>query len=349
VDFTHEFLPQRVRFGAGRAADHVAQEFDGLGAQRVLVLASPRAVSEREQITRGIAPRVAGVFDAVREHVPAAVAEAARAAAAEVGADALLAIGGGSAIGTAKAIALTTGLPIVTVPTTFSGSEATPVWGITTDGRKETGIDRRVLARSVVYDSELTRGLPREIAIPSGFNALAHCVEAVWAPRTTPVAGALALEAVRALDRGMTALAGDRATADDHDAMLYGAYLAGTVFALAGSGLHHKICHALGGAFDLPHAGTHTVVLPHVLAFTEPAIGDDARRLADAWGAPTASEGLTALLERTSAPRTLVELGFDPGRRQEAIDVVTARLPIDHPRLVDGAAVEGLLGAIVGG
>ena len=206
--------------------------------------------------------RLAGVFTGVRPHVPAAVAQAARQEAAAAGADALLSIGGGSATGTAKAVALATGLPVIAVPTTYAGSEVTPVWGITEGARKTTGTDLRVLPRLVIYDPELTLGLPPGLSAASGLNAMAHCVEAFWAPRRNPVSSLAAGEGIRALAGALPLVGTAPADLGVRSSLLYGAYLAGSAFAVAGSGLHHKICHVLGGRYDLPHAQMHAIVLP---------------------------------------------------------------------------------------
>jgi uncharacterized protein YjbJ (UPF0337 family) len=230
-------------------------------------------------ITAPLGGRVAGSFTAVREHVPLPTAEAARAAAKEVDADALLAIGGGSTVGAAKAVALTAWLPVVAVPTTYSGSEVTAVWGLTENGRKTTGTDPAVLPRVVVYDPELTATLPADLAAASGFNAMAHAVEAMWAPRRNPVSTAVAGEAIARLAAALRT--GDPAE------LLCGAWLGASSFAVAGSGLHHKLCHVLGGTFGLPHARTHAVVLPHVLVFNAP-------------GAPRRSRGWPARWARTT-------------------------------------------------
>ena len=260
--FRYAQLPALIVFGAGTARTQLAAEVERLGATRVLVLASTRDEQRVAAITAPLGDRVAGTFTAIREHVPLPTAEAARAAAKEVDADALLAIGGGSTVGAAKAVALTARLPILAVPTTYAGSEVTPVWGLTENGRKTTGTDHAVLPRVVVYDPELVASLPADLAAASGFNAMAHAVEAMWAPRRNPVSTAVAGEAIARLAAGLRT--GDPAE------LLCGAWLGASAFAVTGAGLHHKLCHVLGGTFDLPHARTHAVVLPHVLAFNAP-------------------------------------------------------------------------------
>jgi alcohol dehydrogenase class IV len=338
VDFEHQSYRQRVVFGAGAARTRLAAEVDRLGARRVLLVAAPSARELTPELTAGLP--MAGHVDEVRMHVPVEVADAARQRAGESGADLLLAVGGGSATGTAKAVARATGLPIVAVPTTYAGSEVTPVWGLTENGRKTTGVDERVLPRTVVYDPELTRGLPRDMSIASGLNALAHCVDSLWAPRANPVDTALALEGARALAEGLPLVYADPPALDGRSATLYGAYLAAMAFAGAGSGLHHKICHVLGGAYDLPHAQTHAVILPHVLAFNAPAAPAATRRLAQALN----TDGtLTHLYDAVDAPRSLRALGLPEDRIPEAAALIVEAAPPSNPRPVTQAAAEQLL------
>ncbi|WP_157073088.1 iron-containing alcohol dehydrogenase, partial [Kribbia dieselivorans] len=205
--FTHETLPQRVRFAAGDAAAAVTAEVELLGAKRVMCIASPSEAALAEAVTAGI--DVALRHDEVRMHVPVEVAERARAAASDSQVDAIVSVGGGSTTGLAKAVALTTGVPIIAVPTTYAGSEATNVWGLTEGGTKTTGPDPRVLPAAVVYDSTLMLSLPVGLSVASGLNALAHCVDSLWAPRADPINAALAVEGARALAAGLPAVVAD--------------------------------------------------------------------------------------------------------------------------------------------
>ncbi len=237
--FVHESQPQRVCFGSGEAAAAVAREVERLGASKVMVIAAAAESELAGRVTAGLP--VALRYDEVVMHVPAGVAERAREAAKEHGADALVSVGGGSTTGLAKAIALTSGLPIVAVPTTYAGSEATSVWGLTEGGRKSTGTDPRVLPRVIVYDAELTLSLPVPMSVASGLNALAHCVDSMWAPNADPIDRAVASEGIRALRAGLPAIVADPAGLDGREQALYAAYLSAAAFASAGSGLHHKI------------------------------------------------------------------------------------------------------------
>ncbi|MEV6490811.1 maleylacetate reductase [Actinoplanes sp. NPDC051633] len=306
--FVHETLCQRVVFAPGSAAEAVHDE---VGSSRVMLIG-----------TRLDVPAVLR-WDEVVMHVPVAVAERARAAAAARQVEVIVSVGGGSATGLAKAVALTTGLPVVAVPTTYAGSEATNVWGLTANGRKTTGTDPRVLPRTVVYDATLTATLPTELAVASGLNALAHCVDSLWAPRADPINAALAGEGIRAL---MAALP------DDREQMFYGTYLAAVAFASAGSGLHHKICHVLGGMFGLPHAQTHAVVLPHVLALNAPGAG----------GRITLDE-LQDLRRRVDAPRALRDYGFEEDQIPAAVEAILPVVPDNNPVPVNAGNLKQLL------
>ena len=341
VRFAHETLPQQVVFASFQAAEHVTGEVARLGASRPMVIAAEAESALADPLVAALP--VAVRHTEVMMHVPADVAERARKAAEEHAVDVLVSIGGGSATGLAKAVALTTGLPIVAVPTTYAGSEATNVWGLTEGGRKTTGIDARVLPRAVVYDASLTLSLPVPLSVASGLNALAHCIDSIWAPRTDPVDQALAVEGIRALREGLPSVVRDPRGIEGREQTLYGAWMAAVAFASAGSGLHHKICHVLGGMYNLPHAQTHAVVLPYVLALNAPAVPDTERRMAAAFGAASALEGLQRLREQVDAPRALRDYGLRQTDISAAVDAVLAAVPPDNPVPVTAAGLEKLL------
>src|SRR5574337_799550 len=320
VVFDHVTLGQRVLFGSGRAAEELAGEVDRFGAQRVMVIAAPSEADSAAVVTERI--RVAVRHDDVAPHVPVTKAERARAVAAERGVDLIVSVGGGSTTGLAKAVALTTGVPIVAVPTTYAGSEATNVWGLTEASRKTTGVDDRVLPQAVIYDATLTLTLPLELSVVSGLNGMAHCVDSMWAPHSDPINRALATEGMKALAAGLTAIRRDPRDLPGREQTLYGCYLAAVAFASAGSGLHHKICHVLGGAYNLPHAEMHTVILPQVVAFNEPAIPEVMERVARAIGAQSAAAGLYDLAKRIRAPTALKDIGMKEENLNEAISLV---------------------------
>ena len=339
--FTYDGLPGHIVFGRGTAHSDLLRVVDDFGARNVLVIGSENEVAAATALCAPFSDRVHATFTGVRPHVPVEVAEAARTAA--VGADLVLSYGGGSTTGTAKAVALTTGLPIVCIPTTYAGSEITPVWGMTENGRKTTGIDLRVLPKAVVYDPDLTATLPLDLSVASGLNAVAHCVEAFWAPRRNPISTAIAEDGIRQLAIGLPALAADPTGLEARTPLLLGAYLAGTAFAVAGSGLHHKICHALGGAFDLPHAQTHAIVLPHVLAFNAPNAPEAVERVGRAFDRPDAVGALTALSANLGIPAGLRNVGMPEEGIDAVVDGILAIVPADNPTPVTPDALRALL------
>ena len=339
--FTYETLPGRVVFGAGASRDKLAEEVRRLDARRVLLVATEREKESVEELADPLGDRLVGLFTGVRPHVPVEVAERARDAARE--ADCLLSVGGGSTTGTAKAVALETGLPIIAVPTTYAGSEMTPVYGLTSGQRKRTGMSPKVLPKTVIYDPELTVSLPPSITGPSAMNAIAHCVEAFYAPGANPIASLMAEEGIRALTSGVPTAVSDPEDLEGRTETLYGAYLAGAAFASAGGGIHHKICHVLGGAYDLPHAETHTVILPQAVAFNERAIPEVMERVARTLGAEESAPGLHDLAKRIGAPTALKDIGMKEEDLDEAVTLVLEEAPRDNPRPVDEAGIRQLL------
>jgi maleylacetate reductase len=345
--FEHATLGQRVLFGAGRAASHLANEVGRLAAKRVMVIADDASAPTAEIVARGL--DVAVYHDDVAPHVPIGKVEQARTVAVDNGIDLLVSVGGGSTTGLAKAIALTTGIPIVAVPTTYAGSEATNVWGITESARKTTGVDDKVLPITVIYDVDLTMSLPLSLSIASGMNAMAHCIDSMWAPRADPLNTTLAAEGIRALAAGLSSVKCDPHHTAAREQLLYGAYLAGVAFASAGSGMHHKICHVLGGAYDLPHAQTHAVILPHVLAFNTASAAELDERIAAAFGSKSATSGLDALRMHLDAPAALKDYGFEDKDIPAAADLILPVLPASNPRPVTKTDLENLLRAAQAG
>jgi maleylacetate reductase len=343
MKFTHATLPQRVVFAAGESPAAVAAEVEALGGSKVMLIASDREKELADPVAKEIP--VVLRHEEVVMHVPVEVVGRALRAAVDAGADILVSVGGGSTTGLAKAVALTTGLPIVAVPTTYAGSEATNVWGLTEGETKTTGVDDKVLPASVVYDAALLTSLPGEMTVASGLNAMAHCVDSMWGPRADPIDRALAQEGIRALATGLPAVADDSAGVEGIEQTLYGAYLAAVAFASAGSGMHHKICHVLGGMFNLPHAQTHAVVLPYVLAFNAPHAPEAAARIALAFGSRTAGAALAALREVLDAPRALRDYGMPEDGIAKALGPITKAIPDNNPAPVTDENLTALLRA----
>lgn len=341
--FVHETQPQRVCFGSGEAAETLVSELERLHRSRLMVIAAEPERELAEQITDKLP--VATYYHDVAMHVPIEVSDRARQAALQYGVDAIVSVGGGSTTGLAKAIALTSGLPIIAVPTTYAGSEATDVWGLTEGARKTTGVDARVLPRVIIYDAALTTSLPVPISVASGLNALAHCVDTMWAPNANPINRALAAEGIHALRDGLPQIVVNPNRIDGREQALYAAYLAAVAFASAGSGLHHKICHVLGGACNLPHAETYAVVLPYVLALNGPAVPEAERRIAIALGTERATDGLEELRSTLQAPRALRDYGFLESDIPAAANAIMAVVPPSNPRRVTAEDLRRLLRA----
>ena len=321
--FTHESLPGRVVFGAGRAAE-IASEVDRLETSRVLVIAGEP--SQAELLESLLSGRVADTIIGAPMHVPVAAAEDARERARRADVGCVVAIGGGSSTGLAKAVALTTGLPIIVVPTTYAGSEMTPIWGLTDGDVKTTGRDLAVLPRTVVYDPDLTWSLPAGLSASSGLNAIAHCVEAMWGPGTNPLVAAVAEEGIRAMGLALPAVMRDPNDGASRAVALRGAWLGGLSLASAGTALHHKLCHVLGG-MGLPHAETHAIVLPYVTAFLSGSAPDAATRVARALRADDGAEALFDLRAGLGIPAGLREIGLEQSQLARVVELAVAVAP----------------------
>jgi alcohol dehydrogenase class IV len=339
--FTYQASPTRVVFGPG-ALSQVGAEVERLGARRALVLSTPEQATSAERVAGLLGGRSAGVFAKAVMHVPIETARAARVEAARLGADCAVAIGGGSTTGLGKAVALESALPILAIPTTYAGSEMTPIWGITEAGVKKTGRDVRVLPRTVIYDPELTATLPYGSTVTSALNAIAHAAEGLYAHDGNPVVALMAEEGIRASAAALAPLAADPTDLDARGDALYGAWLCGTVLGSVAMGLHHKLCHTLGGSFNLPHADVHTVILPHALAYNAPAAPQAMRRVARALGAPEAARGVFDLARRHGAPVSLAAIGMPAEGLDRAADLAVSA-PYPNPRPLERDALRALL------
>ncbi|OFV89831.1 MAG: maleylacetate reductase [Acidobacteria bacterium RIFCSPLOWO2_12_FULL_65_11] len=339
-EFLYEQPARRVIFGIGTLS-RLPDEVKRLG-QRALVLSTPEQRQDAENVSRQLGKISVGVFANAAMHVPIDTARAARAKARELGADVYVAVGGGSTIGLGKAIALETSNPIVAVPTTFAGSEMTPIYGLTERGVKRTARDNRVLPKTVIYDPTLTLTLPARIAGPSGMNALAHCVEALYAPDGNPVISLMATEGIRALARSLPIVVCEPTNLEARGDALYGAWLAGISLGATSMSLHHKLCHTLGGTFNLAHADVHTVVLPHATAYNSDAAPEAMRAIADALGAKDAAQGIYDLAARIGAPRALKDIGMPADGLDKAADLAMQN-PYDNPSPLERSAIRQLL------
>lgn len=328
--FGYQPAPVRVSFGPAALAE-LPRITDRLGLRRVLVLSTPGRARLAAAVADLLGDHCAGICAQARMHVPAAVVEQVRARARDSSADGCVAVGGGSTIGLAKALALDPGLPYIAVPTSYAGSEMTPIWGLTEDGHKTTGKNPAVLPRAIVYDAELTLSLPVVTAVTSGMNAIAHAVEALYAPDTSPFVALLAEEGVRRLATALPRIAEDPSGLAARSDALYGAWLCGTCLGATTMSLHHKLCHVLGGALDLPHAETHTVVLPYALAFNEETAKRQLAPLGRALGTWYPPAALQNLARGLGAPRSLAELGMAEGDIDRVAELVVSQ-PYANPR-----------------
>ena len=339
--FVHQPLPSRVIFGRGSLA-RLPDEMQRLGARRALVLSTPEQIAGAERVAALLGAAAAGIFPEAVMHVPIETARRARDAARQLGADCAVAIGGGSTIGLGKAIALESGLPIIAIPTTYAGSEMTPIYGLTEDGLKKTGRDPRVLPRTVLYDPELSVTLPLPITVTSVFNAIAHAAEGLYAHDGNPIVGMMAEEGIRASAAALAPLQADPGDLEARSDALYGAWLCGSVLGQVSMGLHHKLCHTLGGSFNLPHAEVHTVVLPHALAYNAAHAPQAMARIARALAVSDVAGGLQALARRYGAPVSLQAIGMRADGLDKAADLaVQSQYP--NPRPLERAALRDLL------
>jgi alcohol dehydrogenase class IV len=341
ASFTYIAQPSRVVFGAG-ALQHLGREIELLGARRALVLSTPEQAGAAERVAAMLGERAAGVFARAVMHVPIETARDARAEAARLGADCAVAIGGGSTTGLGKAIALDSGLPILAIPTTYAGSEMTPIYGLTDAGVKKTGRDARVLPRTVIYDPELTLSLPLGLSVTSAMNAIAHAAEGLYAHDGNPITALMAEEGIRACAAALPRLVTDAQDLGARSDALYGAWLCGSVLGAVAMGLHHKLCHTLGGSFNLPHAEVHTVVLAHALAYNTPGAPQAMARIARALGAASAADGVYDLARRLGAPLSLRELGMPAEGLDRAADLAVTT-PYPNPRPLERSAIRALL------
>jgi maleylacetate reductase len=331
----------RVLFGIG-SIDTLADEVKQLGARRALVVSTPAERPFAEDASRRLGDVAAGLFTEAVMHHPIETVRAARERARELDADCYVTIGGGTTTGTGKAIALETGMPVIAVPTTYAGSEMTPIYGITEGGVKKTGRDRKVLPRTVIYDPMLTLSLPPHVSGPSGMNAMAHCVEGLYAFDGNPIVTLMAAEGIRALARSLPIVVKEPTNVEARSDALYGAWLAGIVLGTASIGIHHKLCHTLGGTFNLPHAEVHTVVLPQATAYNRNAAPEAMRIAADALGASDAAQGIYDLIVKIGAPTALKDIGMPEDGLDRAATLATQN-QYPNPRPIEYGPIRELL------
>ncbi|MAU40146.1 MAG: maleylacetate reductase [Kordiimonas sp.] len=328
--FIYNALPSRVIFGRD-TVQQLSAEIEALGGKRALVLTTPFQKDLGEEIAALLGDVAVGVYDNATMHTPVEVTEAAMAVQQELAADILVTVGGGSTIGLAKAIALRTDLPQIAIPTTYAGSEMTPIIGQTEKGVKTTQKTLKVLPETVIYDVNLTLTLPAKMSGSSGLNAIAHAVEALYAKDRNPIVSMMAEEGTRALAGALPVLMDDESNVEARSDALYGAWLCGAVLGMVGMSLHHKLCHTLGGSFDLPHAETHSIVLPHALAYNAPATPDAVAALSRALSHDNPAQALFEISRQVDVPVGLKALGMPEDGIDKATEIAMSN-PYWNPR-----------------
>jgi maleylacetate reductase len=338
--FRYSGTPNHIVFGEGES-DTVGEWIATLGCSRALVLVTPAQAADGAALAERLGRLAVGVFDGAAMHTPVEATERALAAVEDVGADCLVALGGGSTTGLGKAIAYRTDLPQIVVPTTYAGSEVTSILGQTENGEKTTLKDPRVLPEVVIYDPLLTLGLPLDMSVTSALNAMAHAAEGLYAKDRNPITTMMAAEGLRAMQAALPVLVGDPANVEARAGALYGAWLCGTVLGTVGMALHHKICHTLGGSFDLPHAATHAIMLPHTVGFNAAAVPELLAPVGGIFGG-SPGQALYDFAKEIGAPLALRDLGLSEADLDRASDIAT-RNAYWNPRPIDRQSIRALL------
>lgn len=339
--FRYEGLPGRVLFGRGVTAQ-LADVIGQVGGTRALLLSTAQQADQARTLAKHAGALIVGHFAEATMHTPVEVTARALVMLNDLDADCVVAIGGGSTIGLGKALALRTDVPQVAVATTYAGSEMTPILGETAGERKTTQRTLNVLPEAVIYDVDLTLDLPVAMTATSGLNAIAHAVEGLYARDTNPVIGLFAEEAVGAFAAALPRLIDTPRDPEARAEALRAAWLCGMVLATTSMSLHHKLCHTLGGAFNLPHAETHSVVLPHALAYNAPAAPGAMAALRRAFGGEDPVTALVALARRIGAPTALRDIGMPADGIDHAADEAL-RNPYWNPRAVERDGVRALI------
>jgi len=341
--FEYNANPGRVVFGKG-SLKKLPEEVSRLGLSAPLLLSTPQQVEQADDLKKVLDGKIAGIFTEATMHTPTNITDKALDYAKSSKADSVVSIGGGSTIGLGKAISIRTGLPHICIPTTYAGSEMTPILGETAEGRKTTRSDPKILPGTVIYDVDLTMTLPVALSATSGVNAIAHAVEALYARNTNPIMCLLAQEGVRALASSLPEIISDPTSEKARSSAQYGAWLCGTCLGSVGMALHHKLCHTLGGSFNMPHAETHTIVLPHALSYNAPKIPVAMKQLAEALPESNgdATHGLNVLLEKLKVKRGLKEYGMKEEDIDKAAEIAVSN-PYWNPREIEKAPIRELI------
>ncbi len=341
-EFTHPALTTRVVFGAGTIAQ-VGDEVGRLGHSRALVLSTPHQKDDADRLAAQLGPLAAGVFAGAVMHTPVEVTDAAIDAFRASGADCVVSLGGGSTTGLGKAIATRTGADQVVIPTTYAGSEMTDILGETAGGEKTTRRDPSIRPETVVYDVDLTLTLPFAMTVTSAMNAIAHAMEALYAPDRSPVIELMCRDALPAFRDSLPRLQSEPTDREARAEALYAAWCCSTALGYVSMALHHKLAHVLGGSFNTPHAETHAILLPHTTAFNAVAVPDLLAPVAQVFGGPPGA-GLWDFAASVGAPMRLRDLGLTEADLDRAADIAV-RNPYANPRPFGRDDIRNLLQA----
>lgn len=341
--FTYTSFAQQIIFGPG-ALDRLKEATETFGWRRLLICvpASMRRQGVLDRVEKILGKRLVAVFEGVQPHVPEDQVKQALNLALKNGVEAVIGLGGGSAIGLAKAITMEVEavrldvgpslspidqplVPNIAIPTTYAGSEMTPVYGVTRrrpDGtsQKVTVKDVRVTPKLTIYDPALTLGLPPEMTATTGINALAHCVEAVYAIDRHPLSTAAALRGIKHITQALPHCYRNGADLAARREMFLGAHLAAVSLATVSMGLHHGLCHVLGGSAGVPHGLAHSIMLPHAMRFNLAVVAPQLAEVAEAMdlsranlsdeaAGEAAAQAIYNLIGQLGIPQRLREVG----------------------------------------
>ena len=342
-EFTTTSPPVKVIFKVG-ASKNSGEEISALGCSRALVLSTEFQRDIAQQLIANLGAKAVGLFADAQMHTPIDVTQKALEYAKKVEADCIIAIGGGSTTGLSKAIAYRTDLPQIIIPTTYAGSEATSILGQTENGIKTTVTANSIQPEVIIYDAELVRSLPVDMTITSALNAMAHAAEALYAKNRNPIATMQATEGLRAFANSLALVRDNPDNLEARGETLFGAWLCGSVLGQVGMALHHKLCHTLGGSFDLPHAQTHAILLPHTIAYNARAVSDLLTPVSEIFGADNAGTAIYQFAQSLDAPSALRELGLKKADLDQAVTIATKN-PYWNPQPIEKAALRSLLQA----
>ena len=341
IEFEFHALPWNIVFG-DNAVQRLPLFVNQLGFKKVLVLSTQEQAEQAQHLADLLGTSCVGIFSEAKMHVPIETYDKALEKVKQTGADCCVTIGGGSTTGLGKILSLKADIPFIAIPTTYAGSEMTNIWGITKEGKKYTGRDKRVIPVLTVYDPELTLDLPPEIAGPSGINAMAQAVVNIMTEKPNPIIAALAEDAIRALATSLPVIIKEPHNRQARSQALYGACLAGGALGTGVTGLHHRLCHILGGSYNTPHADTHTILLPHTIAFNSKAVPEGAKRVAAALNTHDAAWGIFDLLKVIGAKTALREIGLKETDLDDVAALAT-QTPCSNPEPVTLEGVRELL------